>query len=133
MSAKKIFFAWIFAFLILSGFFYYAMNNIAEQPFFSLLITSITFVYHLMIRFFLGPIGNLLTIRLPNLNSFWFKKHNWEDDFYKKIKIKNWKDKQLTFEPESFNLKKVGLDKLKHTMVSSEVVHELCILGSLNF
>lgn len=87
MPAKKLFYSSIIILFLLCGLFFYNYNHTQSTFLYYVLISSVTFLYHLLIRFFLGAIGNLLTIKLPNLNSFLFKKHSWEDSFYKKSNI----------------------------------------------
>lgn len=132
MPAKKLFYSSIIILFLLCGLFFYTYNHTESTFLYYVLISFVTFLYHLLIRFFLGGIGNLLTIKLPNLNSFLFKKHPWEDSFYKKIKLKKWKHKQLTFDPSSFDFNIHSLQEIKHSMVKSEVVHILCIIGSFS-
>ena len=132
MPAKKLFYSSIIILFLLCGLFFYNYNHTESTFLYYVLISLVTFLYHLLIRFFLGAIGNLLTIKLPNLNSFLFKKHSWEDSFYKKIKLKKWKHKQLTFDPSSFDFNLHSVQEIKHSMVKSEVVHILCIIGSFS-
>ena len=58
-----------------------------------------------------------------NYNQWWFKEKSFEKKLYKKLKVKNWKKKVLTYNPELFDLKQNSLEDIANTMVKSELDH----------
>ena len=51
------------------------------------------------------------------------KEKKFEKPLYKLLKVKQWKEKALTYNPESFSLKEHSLDEIANTMAKSEVDH----------
>ena len=54
---------------------------------------------------------------------WWFKERKFEKKLYEILKVKKWKGKALTYNPEQFDLKQNSLDQILNTMVKSEVDH----------
>ena len=85
-------------------------------------ITAFTIMYHFWVRIIMGNVSKLFKKHI-NYKQWWFKERKFEKNFYKLIRVKNWKDKALTYNPESFSLKEHSLEEIVNTMAKSEVDH----------
>ena len=85
-------------------------------------ITAFTIMYHFWGRIIMGNISKLFKKHI-NYNQWWFKEKSFEKRLYKLLRVKEWKGKALTYNPESFSLKEHSLEEIADTMVKSEVDH----------
>ncbi|MBQ2938097.1 MAG: hypothetical protein IJE05_04390 [Clostridia bacterium] len=98
-------------------------------------ITAFTIMYHFWVRIIMGNVSKLFKKHI-NCKQWWFKERNFEKRFYKLIRVKQWKGKALTYNPESFSLKEYSLEEIANTMSKSEVDHwinEIISLSTLLF
>lgn len=96
-------------------------------------IVAFMLVYHLWIRIIMGNITKLFKL---NYNMKWFKEKSFEKALYKLLKVKKWKKKALTYNPELFSLKNHTFHEIANTMTKAETDHwinELISLSSLLF
>ena len=85
-------------------------------------ITAFTIMYHFWVRIIMGNVSKLFKKHI-NYRQWWFKERKFEKKLYKTLKVKQWKDKALTYNPESFSLKEHSLEEILNTMAKSEVDH----------
>ena len=85
-------------------------------------ITAFTIMYHFWVRIIMGNVSKLFKKHI-NYKQWWFKEKGFEKGLYKLLRVKEWKDKALTYNPESFSLKEHSLEEIANTMVKSEVDH----------
>ena len=85
-------------------------------------ITSFTVTYHFWGRIILGNVSKLFK-KYINYKQWWFKERKFEKSLYKFLKVKEWKGKALTYNPEQFDLKENSLKQIVNTMTKSEVDH----------
>ncbi len=83
-------------------------------------IVSFMIMYHFWLRIIMGNVTKLFKI---DRNHWWFKELPFEKGLYKLLKVKNWKGKALTYNPEHFSLKKHSLDEIANVTAKSEVDH----------
>ena len=98
-------------------------------------IVAFTIMYHFWVRIIMGNVSKLFKKHI-NYNQKWFKERKFEKGLYKLLHVKEWKGKALTYNPESFSLKKHSLEEIANTMVKSEVDHwinEVISLSTLLF
>ena len=98
-------------------------------------ITAFTIMYHFWVRIIMGNASKLFKKHL-NYEQWWFKEKKFEKEFYQLLRVKEWKGKSLTYNPESFSLKENSLEEIANTMVKSEVDHwinEVISLSTLLF
>jgi len=98
-------------------------------------IVAFTIMYHFWVRIIMGNVSKLFKKHI-NYKQWWFKEKSFEKGLYKFLRVKEWKGKALTYNPESFSLKKHSLDEIANTMVKSEVDHwinEVISLSTLLF
>ena len=85
-------------------------------------ITAFTITYHFWGRIILGNVSKLFK-KCMNYNQWWFKERRFEKKLYEFLKVKKWKGKALTYNPELFDLKENSLEEIVNTMTKSEVDH----------
>ena len=93
---------------------------------FTLFISFFTTFFHFAMRLIVGCI-------VPNRfdpNAKWFQPSKLETAFYKKLKLKHWKDHMPTYNPSLFSLEANSLGQIAKNMCQAEVVHEVIILCS---
>ncbi len=83
-------------------------------------IVSFMILYHFGLRIFMGNVTKLFSV---DYKHFWFKRRGFEKPIYRLLMVRHWKDKVLTFDPESFDFKNRTLDQLATTMAKSELDH----------
>lgn len=103
-----------------------AHNLRGNSLFFTLFISFFTTFFHFAMRL---VVGYLIPNRFdPNVK--WFQPSKWETAFYKKLKLKKWKDHMPTYNPTLFSLEDNSLEQIAKNMCQAEVVHEVIILCS---
>lgn len=103
-----------------------AYNLRGNSLFFTLFISFFTTFFHFAMRL---VVGYLIPNRFdPNVK--WFQPSKWETAFYKKLKLKKWKDHMPTYNPTLFSLEDNSLEQIAKNMCQAEVVHEVIILCS---
>lgn len=85
-------------------------------------ITAFTITYHFWGRIILGNVSKLFRKNI-NYKQWWFKERKFEKKLYEVLKVKKWKGKALTYNPEQFDLKQNSLEQILNTMIKSEVDH----------
>ena len=98
-------------------------------------ITAFTIMYHLWMRIIFGNITTKFKKHI-SYKHWWFKERKFEKTLYKFLKVKKWKNKALTFQPELFSVKDYSLEEIANTMTKSELDHwinEILSLTTLAF
>ena len=85
-------------------------------------ITTFTIMYHFWVRIIMGNVTKLFKKHIHYNQSF-FKERKFEKKLYKILKVKTWKGKAFTYNPETFSLKNNSLEDIANTMAKSEVDH----------
>ena len=85
-------------------------------------ITTFTIMYHLWVRIIMGNVSKLFKNHI-NYKQWWFKEKTFEKKLYKILRVKKWKGKALTYNPEAFSLKEHTLEEIVNTMTKSEIDH----------
>ena len=83
-------------------------------------ITAFTILYHFWLRIIMGNVNKLFKI---SYKQKWFKELPFEKNLYAFLRVKKWKDKALTYDPDSFSLQKHSLEEIANTMAKSEADH----------
>ena len=126
---KKIF---LLAFFILIIFivtvitYYYTRNKIM----FSLAITFGTTFYHFAMRLVVGISIDSIYHNKMDYTKSWFKEKSFEPTLYEIFKVKKWKKKLPTFNPQDFNFHKKPIEEVIQVMCQAEIVHEIIMVLS---
>lgn len=112
--------------------FYLYYSNIVESTIVLWIgITAFTILYHFWGRIILGNVSKLFRKHI-NYKHWWFKERKFEKKLYKILRVKEWKGKALTYNPEQFDLKENSLESIANTMAKSEVDHWINELVSIS-
>ena len=98
-------------------------------------VTAFTIVYQLGLRLLFGVLTTSFKNKL-NTKQLLFKERKFEKKLYEVLKVKKWKKRALTYDPEAFNLRKNTKKQVLQTMLKSELDHwinELISLSTLLF
>lgn len=96
-------------------------------------IVSFMILYHFGLRILMGQVTKRIRI---NYMHPWFRRYKLEKKLYKLLRVRAWKDKVLTFEPENYDVKNRTLEQLAATMAKSELDHwinQIISLFSISF
>ena len=103
-------------------FYLYYSNTVENVAILWLGITAFTIMYHFWVRIIMGNVSKLFKKHI-NYKQWWFKERKFEKKLYKFLRVKEWKGKALTYNPEQFSLKDNSLETIANTMAKSEVDH----------
>lgn len=106
---------------IICFYIYYSGTNISKVILWTGIV-CFTIMYHFWVRIIMGNVSKLFK-KYINYKQWLFKERKFEKNLYKFLKVKDWKDKALTYNPESFSLKEHSLEEIVNTMAKSEVDH----------
>ncbi len=96
-------------------------------------VTAFTVVYHFWGRILLGNLTKLFSIRY---DQFWFHERRFEKGLYSLLRVRKWKEKVLTYDPDAYDVNRHTLTELANTMAKSETDHwvnEILSLSTLLF
>ena len=96
-------------------------------------IVTFTVLYHFGGRILLGKLTVLFP---PDYHHSWFREKRFEKRLYKLLRVRRWKEKVLTFDPDAFDLSKRTYEELALSMTKAETDHwmnELLCLTTLLF
>ena len=116
-----------------AGFFLYYSGKAESSVILWGSIVLFMILYHFGLRIGFGLVTKLLPI---NYRHPWYRQRAFEKKLYKLLRVRRWKDKVLTFEPDKYDFGKRTLEELAATMSKSELDHwinELISLSSLLF
>ena len=108
--------------LLASGVIYHFTKN---PVIFSVAITFGTIFYHLCVRL---AVGSAVDARYHNRMDYtkrWFAEKAFEQKLYKTIRVKKWKKRLPTFNPQDFDLKSRSATEIIQVTCQAEVVHEV--------
>lgn len=83
-------------------------------------IVCFMILYHFGMRIAMGEISKLFGIKYTHP---WFKPRSFEKKLYKILRVREWRDKVLTFNPDEFLMEKRTLPEIANTMAKAEVDH----------
>lgn len=92
-------------------------------------IASFTIVYHFWLRLIMGCVTRRFRIRYT---SWWFKERRFEKRLYCFLKVRRWKGKILTYDPDAFSLNKHSYEEVANAMAKAETDHWINELISLS-
>lgn len=96
-------------------------------------VSAFTVVYHFKGRLIMGEQTKKWNISYKHP---FFRERRFEQKLYKLLRVREWRDKVLTYDPESYNVKTHTYTQLANTMSKSECDHwinELISLSTLAF
>lgn len=112
---------------VMASILFYRLN---KDIFLTLAITFGTVFYHLGIRLAIGFLYDVGMKNQADYTKRWYQIHPWENKLYKFLKVKKWKDKMPTYNPQAFSNKEHTWNEIAQVMCQSELVHETNIIFS---
>lgn len=95
-----------------------------------LAITFGTTAYHLLMRLLVGWIFDKLMHNKANYHKKWYQQSKLESKVYQRLRVREWKGRMPTYDPECFNPRKHTWDEIAQAMCQAELVHEVIVLLS---
>lgn len=95
-----------------------------------LTITFVTTAYHFGMRLFVGFVFDRIMNNKVDYNRKWFQVSSAEIRFYNAIKVKRWKNRMPTYDPELFSTQNHTWDEIVQAMCQAELVHETIVVLS---
>lgn len=92
-------------------------------------VTCFTIAYQLQTRIIMGNVSKLFRI---SHKQKWFCEKPFEARLYKFLRVKSWKGKALTYNPELYDVKNRTLTQIADTTAKSETDHWINVLISLS-
>lgn len=93
-------------------------------------ITAGTIAYHFLMRLFIGSVYSVLMKNRADYHKAWYRIRPWEERLYRTLKVKKWKNKMPTYDPDIFNPRIHSWDEIAQAMCQSELVHETIVVFS---
>lgn len=102
----------------------------SQDVFLTLTITFATISYHFVMRLIVGGSVNSTMHNHADLSKPWYQQKNWEKKLYRILRVKKWKGKVPTYQPDSFDLQKHTAEEIAQAMCQAEITHEIILLLS---
>ena len=93
-------------------------------------ITFGTIAYHLWMRLLVGVVLDAAMKNRADYTKRWYQLLPFEEELYKKWKVKQWKGNMPTYAPEIFSMKIHTPDEIAQAMCQAEIVHEVNVVLS---
>lgn len=98
--------------------------------FLTLAITFGTVFYHLGTRLLVGLLYNTIMNNKADYTKKRYQLRPWESRLYRLLRVKEWKGKMPTYDPEIFSNEKHSWEEIAQAMCQSELVHETNVIIS---
>lgn len=92
-------------------------------------IASFTILYHFWLRILMGKVTKRFAI---DYRAWWFKERRFEKYIFKILRVRKWKGKVLTYDPDAFLIEKHGYKGVANAMAKAETDHWINELISLS-
>lgn len=93
-------------------------------------ITFGTTAYHFLMRLAVGFAIDEIMGNKADYTRPWFRVGPWEMRFYSKLRVKSWKRRMPTYDPDLFTPDKHTWDEIAQAMCQAELVHETIVVFS---
>ena len=92
-------------------------------------IVAFMVMYHFWLRIIMGNVSKVFPI---DYRQWWFQERFFERRLYELLRVKKWKEKVPTYNPELFSMKDYSLHEIAETMTKAELDHWINQLISLS-
>ena len=96
----------------------------------TLTIAAGTTGYHFLIRLILGYFVAFVFKGKLDPNNHWFRPKHFEHRLYRMLRVRRWKKKMPTYDPDSFSFDKYSIEQIIQNSCVAELVHEWIVLAS---
>ncbi len=114
-------------FAIVLPIFIVTRNDIALTFTISIGVT----LYHFAMRLAVGVVVNTIMKNKANHNNGWFREKRFESKFFKLIRVRSWKKRLPTFNPDTFDIEQKTIKEIVGASCQAEIVHEVIMALSL--
>lgn len=98
-----------------------------QDIFLTLTITFATISYHFIMRLIVGGIVNSTMQNRADLSRPWYQQKGWEKKLYRMLRVKKWKGRVPTYQPDFFDLQKHTPEEVAQAMCQAEITHEIIL------
>lgn len=116
---------------ILCVLFWMMNDNFSGDIWLTLAITFTTISYHFCMRLVVGFVYDRVMNNQADYSRAWFRVSDMENRIYRFLKVKKWKHKMPTYDPDAFSTEKHTWDEIAQAMCQAELVHE--VIAVLSF
>ena len=116
--------------LLLTAAFLWAHQRYGAAWPLSAAITSGTVAYHLLMRLAVGAVFHAAMGNRADCSKAWYRPRRWESRLYDLLRVKRWKSRLPTYDPDRFSPKLHSWDEIAQAMCQAELVHETNMLLS---
>lgn len=95
------------------------------RAFFPVAVTFGTIFYHISMRLAVGFLVDAKYHNRMDYTKKWFQEKPFEKKLYQKLRVRKWKKRLPTLNPEDFDLKNRSVEEIIQVMCQAEAVHEL--------
>lgn len=96
----------------------------------SIAVTFGTISYHLVIRLLAGSVVDGIMHNKADHTKRWFQCSGFEKKLYDRLRVKRWKGKMPTYNPELFDPRKHSWEEIVQASCQAEIVHEINVILS---
>lgn len=94
-------------------------------------IIAMTVCYHFTVRLVIGGLFDYFLKNDVNYRRKWFAPRDFEENLYKKLRVKKWKNFLPTADEDLFSLEKRTPVQVVKAGCQAEIVHEVCAAAGL--
>lgn len=102
-----------------------------KPVYFTLGIVAMTVCYHFTIRLVIGGLFDFFLKNDVDYTRKWFEPRDFEENLYKKLRVKKWKKFMPTADEDLFSLEKKTPVQVIKAGCQAEIVHECCAAAGL--
>lgn len=102
-----------------------------KPVYFTLGIVAMTVCYHFTVRLVIGGLFEFFLKNDVDYTRKWFEPREFEENLYKKLKVKKWKKILPTADEDLFSLEKRTPEQVVMAGCQAEIVHECCAAAGL--
>ena len=115
---------------ILCVLFWMMNDNFSGDIWLTFAITFTTISYHFCMRLVVGFVYDRVMNNKADYSRTWFQVRDTENRIYRFLRVKKWKHKMPTYDPDVFSPEKHTWDEIAQAMCQSELVHETNVVLS---
>ena len=93
-------------------------------------ITFATTAYHFWMRLAVGGAFDICMRNRADYTKRWYQCSPWETGLYSRIKVKKWKSRLPSYDPDQFDPGKRTWEEIAQAMCQAEIVHQVIVVMS---
>jgi hypothetical protein len=117
----------LIGFILLLPVFIVTGNSVIEAATIAVGVT----LYHFAMRLAVGTAIHWRMKNKANPERAWFRERRFERKLYKQLRVRKWKKYLPTYDPDTFDARKMSVQELVGATCQAEIVHEVIMVLSL--